>query len=802
MKNNTKFLILIFFIFFNFFSVLSDEIQFDNIKFEASKIEYLNEKNLIIASGNVKVLLDNNTEITAEKSKYDRAKHLLIVENKVELKDFENDIYIKKNKINYLNKKKILYSDTQTDITFKKKILFNLTSFKYDRNKLILSSETPSKIIDRIGNNIQMNEFKFEINNKLIKGKLVNFIDKDKNKGKIKNAIINVDNNSIVGNDFEIDFYNSLFGDPLNEPRLKSKSVIIEDKNTTLAKAIFTTCKKNNDKCPPWIMKSEEVFHNKEKKTLNYKNAWLNIYDIPVVYFPKFFHPDPTVKRQSGFLMPNFTGSKSLGQSITVPYYNVISENKDLTFSPRVFFDGSTIIQNEYRQINKNSEHLVDTSFLINSNDGGTKSHFFLNSEFDLVKNEINEKEFLIKLEQVSNDTYIKKYNIFSPINNNSSLNSKLELSGSSEDLFYTTSMEVNENLNQNESDRYEYIFPNFSFTRNLSKNFDILGNLEFASSGHSKLYNTNIKENILVNDLKYQSNDKISSKGFVSNIKYLIKNFNSEAQKSTKYKSDYDSGLMGIFEYENKLPLININADESKEIFTPKLVLKYSPNKTKSMKNDDRLININNIYSLNRLSSSNTVEGGESLTLGAEFRKINKEDLEFFGIDIASSFRNEEDLDIPISSTLGQKNSNIFSNIFIRPSENFKLDYNFSLDNKLETVNFHNFKNEFKINNFFNTFEYFERSDVAVKQSFYKNTTGLKLDEDNSIRFETRRNKTTNLTEYYNLIYEYKNDCLIASVEYDKNYYSDADLKPEETLLFKLTIVPFTSFQNIKKVN
>ena len=129
-------------------------------------------------------------------------------------------------------------------------------------------------------------------------------------------------------------------------------------------------------------------------------------------------------------------------------------------------------------------------------------------------------------------------------------------------------------------------------------------------------------------------------------------------------------------------------------------------------------------------------------------------------------------------------------------------MDYNFSLDNKLETVNFHNFKNEFKINNFFNTFEYFERSDVAVKQSFYKNTTGLKLDEDNSIRFETRRNKTTNLTEYYNLIYEYKNDCLIASVEYDKNYYSDADLKPEETLLFKLTIVPFTSFQNIKKVN
>ena len=105
-------------------------------------------------------------------------------------------------------------------------------------------------------------------------------------------------------------------------------------------------------------------------------------------------------------------------------------------------------------------------------------------------------------------------------------------------------------------------------------------------------------------------------------------------------------------------------------------------------------------------------------------------------------------------------------------------------------------------LENFFNTFEYFERSDVAAKESFYQNTSGLKLNDNNSIKLETRKNKTTDLTEYYNLIYEYKNDCLIASIEYDKDYYTDADLKPEETLLFKLTIVPFTSFENIRKID
>ena len=52
-------------------------------------------------------------------------------------------------------------------------------------------------------------------------------------------------------------------------------------------------------------LKAEEIVHDKNKKIINYKNAWLEIYDKPVIYFPKFFHPDPTVKRQSGFLIPS-----------------------------------------------------------------------------------------------------------------------------------------------------------------------------------------------------------------------------------------------------------------------------------------------------------------------------------------------------------------------------------------------------------------------------------------------------------------------------------------------------------------
>ena len=43
-------------------------------------------------------------------------------------------------------------------------------------------------------------------------------------------------------------------------------------------------------------------------------------------------------------------------------------------------------------------------------------------------------------------------------------------------------------------------------------------------------------------------------------------------------------------------------------------------------------------------------------------------------------------------------------------------------------------------------------------------------------------------------MIYQYKNDCLVASINYNKDYYSDRDLKPTEELFFSLTIIPFAN--------
>ena len=62
---------------------------------------------------------------------------------------------------------------------------------------------------------------------------------------------------------------------------------------------------------------------------------------------------------------------------------------------------------------------------------------------------------------------------------------------------------------------------------------------------------------------------------------------------------------------------------------------------------------------------------------------------------------------------------------------------------------------------------------------------------------FETRRNRKLNLTEFYDLVYQYKNDCLTAGIKYKKTYYSDGDLRPTQNLLFTLTLFPITSYEH-----
>ena len=156
--------------------------------------------------------------------------------------------------------------------------------------------------------------------------------------------------------------------------------------------------------------------------------------------------------------------------------------------------------------------------------------------------------------------------------------------------------------------------------------------------------------------------------------------------------------------------------------------------------------------------------------------------------------FKDNEDKKLPLTSKMQNKSSDIVGNFNFQPNNQFKLDYDFSFDNNLDTVNYSKVETQLSINNFVTSFDFLEENGDIGSDSYLLSDARYNFDKNNSVSYNTRRNRKTDLTEYYNLVYEYKNDCLVAGIEYNKEYYQDRDLKPSEQIFFSLTFTPFTT--------
>ena len=205
-----------------------------------------------------------------------------------------------------------------------------------------------------------------------------------------------------------------------------------------------------------------------------------------------------------------------------------------------------------------------------------------------------------LNIQQVSQDNYLKTNKIKSPIiTNETVLNSKVEFEGSTKDLDFNLYTEIYEDLSKETSDRYEFIFPSYSLTKYIESSLE--GELSFTSSGNNKLYDTNIYEKTMTNDLNFQSFKNIIANGFVTNYELLLKNSNSDSKNSKTSKNKLDQNLQSIVKYQIQYPLKKKGV-KFDQVLTPILSARFSPNKSKDIKGTDRIIDYNNIFSLNRI--------------------------------------------------------------------------------------------------------------------------------------------------------------------------------------------------------
>ena len=540
------------------------------------------------------------------------------------------------------------------------------------------------------------------------------------------------------------------------------------------------------------------MLHDNKKKTIFYDNAIIKVYNVPIFYLPKLSHPDPSVDRRSGFLTPTFSGSRNLGSGISIPYFWALNDDKNFTFTNKFYVKEILCF---LENIIKLLKILIFWQILVlpratkkfGKKRTGKNLIFF--SKF--VKNfEDNNSEgtLSISVQNVSNDKYLKLYKIESNLVNyeTNTLENSINYSFENDDIFFGLNASVYETLSEGYSEKYEYVLPEITLNKNLVSN-ERIGNLDLQTNYKAHKYDTNKFRNFLVNDFNWNYKEIYFESGLKGKILGNLRNLNYETKNEEIYKDDTTSEILGSLGYLTEIDLQK-EVNGAKHFFIPKLLLRYSPGSMRDEIFGPRLNPIS-AFSLDRLDNNYNYETGLSSTIGFDY-KINTNNKEF-DFSVAQIINDKENKKMPSKTSLDEKVSDLVGSASYTLNKKIKLNYDFNIDQNYKEINYNELGTTINFDPIEFSFNYLqENKHIGAQdlgdQEYFKTKIGFSNNKNGLVAFETKRNLITNSSEFYNLSYEYLNDCLRAGLVYRREFYNDSELEPENSLMFKITLTPF----------
>ena len=136
---------------------------------------------------------------------------------------------------------------------------------------------------------------------------------------------------------------------------------------------------------PVWQIRARQVIRDNENLQIHFRSATFEIFGLPVFYLPYMRIPDPSVTRASGFLRPSILSSEFFGDALKLPYFLVLSDYADATFTPTLTFSGAKVVDVQYRQrfLNGGFDAFAALAIADESGDFG-RGFFALDGSFDI----------------------------------------------------------------------------------------------------------------------------------------------------------------------------------------------------------------------------------------------------------------------------------------------------------------------------------------------------------------------------------------------------------------------------------
>jgi LPS-assembly protein len=573
---------------------------------------------------------------------------------------------------------------------------------------------------------------------------------------------------------------------------------------TTLHRGVYSPCelcKEDPREAPLWQIKAFRVIHNKEKQRIIYEDAFMEFYGIPILYTPFFAHPDPTVKRQSGFLMPSIGSSTELGQQLELPYYWVIQPNMDATFSPRYTTKESVIFNGEFRHRLESGTYQFNGSgtWPETKTPGTPADEAFRGSLFGSGKfNLTPEWTTGFNMELASDDTYLRKYGLSdeNDLTNNIFLRRIDGRNFFTADAYYFRGL-----LSTDDPDTtpwvapvldYGYFFPEQVMGGRLSlgANALVLGRVQGPDSRR------------LSTDLNWEMPRTLPS-GLVyrlyANVRadiYATNDVPDPVTPNVVYgKETIVQGLPTIG-MEWRYPMIK-PLGSWRQVLEPIVQFIYAPNIGNSTRipNEDSVsfeFDDTNLFSDNRFPGLDRWESGARMNAGVRYALYGPKGAQA-SVLFGQSFRFNENPTVSDATGLRNRRSDYVGQITLAPSSKLYVVHRFRLDERNYTFR----RNELDVLNIWGPvtaqvgYAYYAKdqsvSGAGAREEVVLGST-LRLSEYWRLFGSTRRDLALaqNLANQVGITYE--DECFGFTFGFYQNFVRDRDIEPSNTFLVQFT--------------
>ena len=584
-------------------------------------------------------------------------------------------------------------------------------------------------------------------------------------------------------------------------------------------------CKTDPNSVPLWQIKGDKVIHDKEDKSLTYNHAWMEFMGIPTIYTPYFYHPDPTVKRKTGLLMPIYGNGKDLGASLCLPYYIVTGQNHDMTLYPTFTSKQGAILEAEFRH------RLVDGYYILSgSYAGGTKNdnpkennptnlkkiptkrwHVFLDARYDIN----DETIFKLEIKRASDMTYLLRFPFQGGTANIADVQGPLRSSASVENfrqtsygiikgyLFQTNDQKQTPVILPTATYLYETMPGNFNETWHFDANFLNL----FREEGVPGRFGEKMIRGSLAGGVQVPYvtplGDIWKLQVDVRGDAYNIKDF--KTQPTSKKKDYNETRLFPKASLTWRYPLVQY-MNCSHWVIEPAamaITSQHGLNKIEIPDEDSPLVVVEptNLFSLNRFYGYDRVDSGHRFVYGIHNRHYfskNRKAFIFFG----QSIRLDHHRVLPRISGEDRNASHFVSSVILAPTDWLEGRSRLMFNRKNWTVEMAESSGTLKTSWVTGTVGHvYYNPRMTLNQrrvsqiiwavsspQFYKwsvsytetmNVGDRKIAPDNPL-------KTSRVFSRAGVI-QYNHECLITTISVIHNAYRDRDLKPDTKVLLQL---------------